>query len=93
MILDVVLPGYLQPFAGGRRLVKVEDGGATVGEVLQALRSRYPGVYDRVVTEDGKVRPHVNVFVDDESIRYMEGLATPTENARRIVILPAVSGG
>jgi molybdopterin converting factor small subunit len=57
------------------------------------LRVRHPGVWDRVLTEEGAVRQHVNVFVGDESIRYTGGLDTPVPPSAVISIVPAVSGG
>ena len=66
---------------------------ATVAAVLEALWRAYPGVRDRVLTEQGEVRPHVNVFVGPESIRFTGGLATSVPDGAEISILPAVSGG
>jgi molybdopterin synthase sulfur carrier subunit len=93
MAVSMLLPGYLQPLADGRALVEVQDECHTVGDALRALSRRYPGVYDRVVTEAGAVRPHVNVFLEEESIRYLGGLAAKLEDGSKLVILPAVSGG
>jgi molybdopterin synthase sulfur carrier subunit len=64
-----------------------------VGAALQALREDYPAVYDRVVTERREVRPHVNVFVGREDIRWSGGLGTPLTDGSEVVILPSVSGG
>jgi sulfur-carrier protein len=87
------LPGYLQPFAEGKATVEIDGSAITVGAALEALFACYPGVRDRVMTERGEVRQHVNVFVGDESIRYTGGLATPIDDAAEVTILPAVSGG
>ncbi len=65
----------------------------TVGAALDRLGRLHPGVRERVLTEQGDVRPHVNVFVGEESIRYLDGLATPLPEDAEISILPAVSGG
>ena len=65
----------------------------TVGDALGALWARYPGARDRVLTEQGDLRLHVNVFVGRESIRFTGGLATPVADGAEISILPAVSGG
>jgi molybdopterin synthase sulfur carrier subunit len=64
-----------------------------VGEALQALFERCPGVRDRVLSEDGRIRQHVNVFVGDESVRFLGGLDAKVEGGVKITILPAVSGG
>lgn len=86
------LPGALQPYAGGRAEVRVGSCD-TVGDALGALARMHPGVVDRVMDETGAVRQHVNVFVDDENIRFTDGLATPLPDRATIVIVPAVSGG
>ena len=93
MTVLFLLPGYLRPFANGEREVAVELDGKTVGEALQALFERCPGVRDRVLSEDGRIRQHVNVFVGDESVRFLGGLDAKVEGEARITILPAVSGG
>lgn len=92
MEITIALPGALQPYAAGTSEVTLEARG-TVGDALGALGGRYPGVVDRVVDESGAVRRHVNVFVDGEDIRFLEGLATAVGEGSTIVIFPAVSGG
>lgn len=93
MAVTFHLPGYLQPFAGGRSWVELPARCETVGDALQALGELYPGVRDRVLTEQGEVRPHVNLFLNEESLRFTAGLATEVPEGSQIVILPAVSGG
>jgi molybdopterin converting factor small subunit len=87
------IPGYLRAFTGSASRVEIAGSPATVQEALAALWSLHPGVRDRVVTEQGEVRTHVNVFVGDESIRGTGGLATPIAPGCEITIVPAVSGG
>ena len=87
------IPGYVREFTGGRARVTLAASPATVGEALEALWALHPGVRDRVVTEQGEVRQHVNVFVGSESIRFTGGLATPLAGDSEISIVPAVSGG
>ena len=93
MAVRFLLPGYLQPFAGGRSSVELSRRCETVAEALEALGEHYPGVRDRVLTEQGEVRPHVNLFLNEESLRFARGLATEVPEGSQIVILPAVSGG
>jgi molybdopterin converting factor small subunit len=93
MAVRVHLPGYLRAFTGGEGRVTLADPPATVGGVLAAVWAIHPGVRDRVVTERGVVRPHVNVFVGHESIRWTGGLDTPVADGAEITIVPAVSGG
>ena len=87
------IPGYVREFTGGRARVTLATAPATVGAALDALWALHPGVRDRVVTEQGEVRPHVNVFVGTQSIRFTGGLATPLGGDAEISIVPAVSGG
>lgn len=88
-----VIPGPLREHAGNAGEVRLDGNAQSVGEALSLLWARHPGVRDRVVTELGEVRPHVNVFVDGESIKEHQGLRTPVRNGAEIVILPALSGG
>ncbi|HEV2870867.1 MAG TPA: ubiquitin-like small modifier protein 1 [Actinomycetota bacterium] len=85
------LPGALSGHAGGQRRVEVD--GATVGKVLAALGQAHPGVGQRVLDDRGALRRHVNVFVNGESIRYLDGIETPVAGTDEVWILPAVSGG
>lgn len=89
----VHIPGYLRQFTDGRDRVTLDATPATVGDALAAVWDAHPGVRDRIVTETGDLRPHVNVFVGDESIRYTGGLATPVSDREEISIIPAISGG
>jgi len=88
-----LIPGALREFAGGRSQVEIETRAATVNEALSVLWMLCPGMRDRVVTEQGQVRPHINIFVGDENVRYSGGLATPLHAESVISIVPAVSGG
>ena len=87
------LPHALRPHARGSTEVVVDEECATVREALTALASQWPGVTERVLDERGEIRPHVNIFVETESIRFLDGLDTPLAERNTITILPAVSGG
>ena len=94
--VTVRVPTPLRRLAEDRAAVEVSLGSeaaATAGQVLAALRSCYPGVHDAALDERGAVRPHVNVFVGAENIRFAKGLATPVPPGAEVWILPAVSGG
>lgn len=93
MPLVFVMPGALREFAGGRGEVRVEGSARTAREALALLWAECPGARDRVLTERGDVRTHINVFVDGESIRRHGGLEAPVRDGAEIIILPAVSGG
>ena len=92
MSVRVMIPSPLRPFSEGRGVVEL-SGAATVGAALASLGRLYPGVRDRVLTEQGRLRPHVNVFVGEESIRFLDGLDTPLPDGCEVAILPALSGG
>ncbi|HZQ52316.1 MAG TPA: ubiquitin-like small modifier protein 1 [Bryobacteraceae bacterium] len=87
------IPGALREFTSGQRKVEIGGSPSTLGEALAMLWAMYPGVRDRIVTEQGQVRQHINIFVGNENIRYTGGLATPIRNGSEISIVPAVSGG
>ena len=93
MPIEFTIPGPLRPFAANRSRVRLDDSASTVAEALEGLWSIHPGLKDRVLTEEGNIRPHVNVFVDADNVRDLEGLATPLPASCEIAILPAVSGG
>jgi molybdopterin converting factor small subunit len=87
------IPGALREFTAGRSTVEFESSPATLAEALSALWILYPGVRDRIVTEQGQVREHINIFIGNENSRYTGGLASPITAGTEISIVPAVSGG
>ena len=86
----VRIPTVLRPQAGGE--ARVEVAGATLGEVLRALVAAHPALEERLLDGD-RVRGYVNVFVDDEDVRYLGGLDAPVGDAAEVTIMPAVAGG
>jgi len=89
--VDVRLPTVLRPQAGGRSSVSVD--GATVGEVLRSLVSAHPGMGEQVLNSDGTLHRFVNVYVNDDDVRYLSALDTPVKDGDEVSILPAVAGG
>jgi molybdopterin converting factor small subunit len=87
------IPGALREFTAGQATVQTEDSAETVGAALSTLWMIYPGLRDRIATEQGNIREHINIFVGQENIRYTGGLATPVTSESEISIVPAVSGG
>ena len=87
----VRIPTQLRPLAGGSSEVVVD--GSTVAEVLKALDAAHPGFAERLFDEKGVLRRFVNVFVDDEDIRFADGLDTKVEAGQTVSLLPAVAGG
>ena len=87
------IPAALREFTAGRSRVQIEGSPVTLAEALSALWTLYPGVRDRITTEQGQVREHINIFIGDENMRYTGGLASPVSAGCEISIVPAVSGG
>ncbi len=87
------IPGPLCSFADGKSKIEIPAAPTTVREALHALWALHPGIRDRVVTEQGEIREHINVFVGHKNIRYTGGLATALAAESDISIIPAVSGG
>ena len=93
MPVRVRLPAILRDLPGSRATVELAGRFDSVSDALDALWRVVPGVRDRVLTETGEVREHVQVFVGLESIRFTGGLATAVPEDVEIHIVPAVSGG
>jgi len=91
MSITVKIPTQLRVVTGGEPEASVEDA-TTVGEVLDGLYDRYDELRDRIA-EDGGLRRFVNVYVEGEDIRFLDGLETPVEDGDEVTILPAVAGG
>ncbi|MGH9088678.1 MAG: ubiquitin-like small modifier protein 1 [Acidimicrobiales bacterium] len=91
MSVSVRVPTQLRSLTGGAGEVQVE--GATVGEALKALDTAHPGFAERLFDQAGELRRFVNVFVADEDVRFLEGLATPVADGQVVSVVPAVAGG
>ena len=91
MPVTVKIPPQLRSATGGESAPKAE--GSTVGEVLGALYADHAELRDRVAGDDGQIRRFVNVFLDGEDIRFLDGLDTPVADGAEMTILPAVAGG
>ena len=91
MPVDVRLPTVLRSQAGGRATVTVD--GSTVGEVLQSLVNEHPDMGEQVFNADGTLHRFVNVYVNDDDVRYLSALDTPVKEGDEVSILPAVAGG
>ena len=91
MSVNVKLPTILRKHAGGEARVGAE--GATVRELLANLEGAYPGITKNVLTEDGGLHRFINIYVNDEDVRYLGSLETELKDGDTISILPAVAGG
>ena len=88
-----MIPGALRPLAGDRAEVRLDTGAGPLSHALALLWAECPGIRDRVLDERGRVRPHINIFVDGENIRYSGQLETALRADSEVFIIPAVSGG
>ncbi|MEQ4207696.1 MoaD/ThiS family protein [Actinopolymorpha sp. B17G11] len=91
MSVKVRVPTILRTYTGGAS--EVDADGATLGEVLDSLETKYPGIRARVLDDAGKLRRFVNVYVGEEDVRFASGLETPTPEGVQVSVIPAVAGG
>jgi molybdopterin synthase sulfur carrier subunit len=94
MAVEVRIPTILRPYTGDRK--SVEASGASLSALIDDLESHHPGIKDRLVeAKDGEVdlRRFVNVYVNDEDVRFLGGLGAPVSDGDQVVVLPAVAGG
>ena len=91
MPVSIRLPTVLRSHVGGQATVAVE--GATIGEVLGILVAQHPGLSGQVIAEDGALNKFVNIYVNDDDVRYLQQLDTPVADGDEVSILPAVAGG
>jgi len=90
MAVTVRIPTPLRTLTGGEEQVQAE--GSTVQQVIENLEKRHPGLRDRLLDEKG-VRRFVNIYVGDEDIRFLDGLATVLKGGEEVSIVPAIAGG
>jgi len=91
MAVKVMIPTPLRVYAGKRD--SAEFSAATVGEALRGLTSQFAELRKHLYTEDGKLRAFVNVYLNDEDIRYLAKESTPTKDGDTISIIPSIAGG
>ena len=91
MSIDVRIPAPLRRVTNGADKVNVEA--ENLAAVIEALNDAYPGIKDRLCDESGALRNFVNVYINGEDIRFLDGLDTPTKSGDEISIVPAVAGG
>ncbi len=90
MSATITLPTILRPYADGSKTI--EGRGSTIGEVFLDVATRFPQLGEQLVA-DGRLTTYINVFLDDEDIRYLGGLEAAVGDRSEITVLPAVAGG
>ncbi|CAM5442715.1 MoaD/ThiS family protein [Streptomyces abikoensis] len=91
MSVTVRIPTILRTYTGGQAEVSAQ--GATLSEVIADLEARHTGIAARVLDDSGKLRRFVNVYVNDDDVRFEQGLQTPTPDGSSVSVIPAVAGG
>ncbi len=87
----VKIPTPLRRHTGGASAVEVQ--GVTVSQVLQDLQTRYPALRERIWDEQGQIKSHLNLFVNNEDVRFLQGIYTPLREGDVLTLLPALAGG
>ncbi len=90
-MIKVRIPTPLRPMTGGKS--EVEIAGNTVSEIIDNLGSAHPGIKERVYDEKGEVRRFINIYVNEEDIRFLTGKDTPLKDGDEVSIIPAIAGG
>ena len=91
MPVEVRIPTILRKFTDGRSAVEVEAG--TLRDLIEQLETRYPGFKGQVMTNEGELRRFMNVYVNDEDVRYLDKLDTKVSEGEVVSLLPSVAGG
>ena len=91
MSVSVRVPTILRTYTGGES--EVSASGGTLAEVIDDLDANYTGIKARVLDDEGNLRRFVNVYVGNDDVRFLDGLATPTPEGSSISVIPAVAGG
>jgi adenylyltransferase/sulfurtransferase len=89
--IKILIPTPLRPYAGKQSIIEVNA--QTVGEALNDLTAQHPDLRKHLYSEDGKLRSFVNIYLNDEDIRYLSKDATPVKETDTIAIVPSVAGG
>lgn len=91
MSVLVRIPTPLRPMANGQKEVQLKGG--SVREILENLVHDYPGIRERLMDEKGEVRRFINIYVNEEDIRFLGGTETPLKDGDELSIIPAIAGG
>nr|HEV7954307.1 MoaD/ThiS family protein [Candidatus Acidoferrales bacterium] len=91
MPVNVMIPTPLRPFVGKKSVIELKA--ASVGEALRALTTEFGDLRKHLYTDEGKIRSFVNVYVNDEDIRYLEKENTPLKDGDTVSIVPSIAGG
>lgn len=93
MSVTVRIPTILRAYVKDQSTVEITPEVATLKGVLDALEAMAPGILQRVISDTGELRRFVNLYVNDDDVRFLDGLNTPTPDGAQVSIVPAVAGG
>ena len=91
MAITVRIPTPLRKYTQDQAEVSIE--GSTVGEVIDNLEARHTGIKEKIVDDSGAIRRFVNIYVNDEDIRFLDGPGTLVKDGNQVTIVPAIAGG
>jgi sulfur-carrier protein len=91
--VTIYIPQPLREFTRGQSKIEIEESPATLAGALASLWMLFPALRDRIATEQGEIREHINIFVGDEDVRYTGGLASRIPPGAEISIVPSITGG
>lgn len=91
MAITVRIPTVLRAATGGQAVI--EGTGTSIGEILGAIAAQHPGVQPQLFNDDGSLHKFLNVYVNDDDVRYLGGLDAPVADGDEVTLLPAVAGG
>lgn len=89
--MNVRIPTPLRPMTGGKG--EVEGKGNNISELIDHLNTTYPGLKDRICDEQGEIRRFINIYLNEEDIRFLTGKETPLKESDEVSIVPAIAGG
>jgi molybdopterin synthase sulfur carrier subunit len=90
-MIKVRIPTPLRPMTGGKNEVEID--GNTIAEIIDNLGTAHPGIKERLYDEEGEVRRFINIYVNEEDIRFLTGKDTPLKDGDQVSIIPAIAGG
>jgi molybdopterin synthase sulfur carrier subunit len=91
MPIKVNVTSVIEKFVGGQR--SLESEGKTIDELIQSINKKFPGFANQLLEENGELRRFVNIYINDEDVRYLGGLSTELKDSDEVSILPALAGG
>ena len=93
MSVSVRIPTILRTYTGGEANVEIEPTEATLAGLINTLEAAYPGISQRLVSDTGELRRFINIYINDDDVRFLDGLQSATPEGAQISIVPAVAGG